>query len=167
MNSHIPRDSLPLCHSQVISHKPFPSAYPHQLNALSTRLQKRRLDLRLLQREAADKLGVEAKTICNWEISRTSPQVRFIPKISPLGYIPYDTQSGTLGKRIVACRRTMGISQKELACCRGVDPSTLGRWERGERRVNSNRTGSSFGSISRKPLPSPLVQPMHLADPLV
>ena len=42
-------------------------------------------------------------TICNWEINRTSPQLRFIPKIITfLGYVPYDTQSGTFGKRIVA-----------------------------------------------------------------
>jgi len=71
-------------------------------------------------------------TICNWEINRTSPQLRFMPKIIAfLGYSPYDTQSGTLGKRIGACRRLLGLSQKELARRLGVDPSTLGRWETG------------------------------------
>ena len=71
-------------------------------------------------------------TICNWEINRTSPQLRFIPKIIAfLDYTPYDTQSGTLGKRIVACRRTKGLTQKEMARRLGVDPSTLARWETG------------------------------------
>ena len=74
-------------------------------------------------------------TICNWEINRTSPQLYLIPRIIAfLGYIPYDTQSGTLGKRIVACRRTMGLTQKELARRLDVDPSTLRRWETGGER---------------------------------
>ena len=72
-------------------------------------------------------------TICNWETNRTSPQLHLIPKIIAfLGYNPYDTQSGGLGKRIVAYRRAMGITQKELALRLGVEPSTLGRWEREE-----------------------------------
>ena len=98
-------------------------------------LRKGRLDLGLLQKEVAERLGVDAMTICNWETNRTSPQLRFIPRIIAfLGYNPHYTQSGTLGERIVACRRVMGLSQKELACHLGVDPSTLGRWERGTGR---------------------------------
>jgi len=72
-------------------------------------------------------------TICNWEINRTSPLLRFIPRIIAfLGYVPYDTQSGTLGTRIVACRRAKGLTQKELAHDLGVHPSTLARWECGK-----------------------------------
>ena len=79
-------------------------------------------------------------TVCNWEINRTSPQLRFIPKINTfLGYSLYDTQSGTLGKRIVACRHIMGLSQKELATRLGVDPGTLGRWERDKGRPARNQ----------------------------
>ena len=52
--------------------------------------------------------------------------------IAFLGYNPYDTQSGPLGKRIVAKRQAMGLRQKELARRLGVDPTTLGRWEREE-----------------------------------
>jgi len=112
---------LPFCHIQLTDRKPLPPAYPRQLNTLGDHLRKRRLDLGLLQREAADKLGVDATTICNWETNRTSPQLRFIPEILTfLGYIPYDTQSGTLGKRIGACRRLLGLSQKELARRLGV-----------------------------------------------
>ena len=97
---------MPFCHIRLTGRKPLPPAYPRQLNTLGDHLRKQRLDLALLQREAADKLGVDAMTICNWEIKRTCPQLRFIPKIIAfLGYVPYDTQSGTLGRRIVACRR--------------------------------------------------------------
>ena len=84
----------------------------------------------MLQREVAAKLGVNETTICNWETNRTSPKPSLIPKIITfLGYNPYDTRSGGLGERIVARRRAMGLSQKELARRPGVDPSTLARWE--------------------------------------
>ena len=56
----------------------------------------------------------------------------FEPKIIAfLGDVPYDTQAGTLGKRIVACRRTIGLTQKELAWRLGVDPTALGGWKKG------------------------------------
>ena len=137
---------MPFCHVPLAARKPPPPGYPRQLRALGDHLRKRRLDLALLQREVAEKLGVNAMTICNWEINRTSPQLRFIPKIIAfLGYVPHDTQSGALGKRIVACRRAKGLSQKELALLLNIDPGALGRWERGEslpsrkllRRLNS------------------------------
>ena len=86
-----------------------------------------------MQREVAERIGITASTIWNWEASHSSPQLRFIPRIVAfLGYNPYDTQSGSLDERIVACRRAAGLSQKELARRLGVDPTTLGRWERGE-----------------------------------
>ena len=112
-----------------------PPPYPRQLVTIGDHLRKRRIDLVLLQKEVADKLELGAMTICNWEINRTSPQLRFIPRmITSLGYVPYDTQSGTLGNRIVACRRSMGLTQKALARRLGVGPTVLGRRERGEGR---------------------------------
>ena len=124
------RGSLPFCHIRLTGRKPPPPPYPRQLRTLGDHLRKQRLDLGLLQSQVAEQLGVDHMTICNWEINRTSPQLRLIPKIITfLGYVPYDTQSGGLGKRIIACRRVMGLSQKELAGRLGVDPSTLARWE--------------------------------------
>jgi transcriptional regulator with XRE-family HTH domain len=64
------------------------------LKTLGDHLRKRRLDLGLLQREVAQKLQVNQMTICNWEINRTSPQLRFIPRIITfLGYNLADRQS--------------------------------------------------------------------------
>ena len=101
------------------------------MKTLGDHLRKRRLDLGLLQTEVAEQLGVDDMTICIWETNRTSPQLRLIPSIIAfLGYVPYDTRSGSLAKRILACRRVMGLSQRELARRVGVDPSTLGCWER-------------------------------------
>ena len=49
-----------------------------------------------------------------------------------LGYIPFSVQAKTLGERIVTSRQILGITQEELAKRLGIDPSTLGRWERNE-----------------------------------
>jgi transcriptional regulator with XRE-family HTH domain len=89
--------------------------------------------LGLLQREVAGKLGVTDSTIWNWETNHNSPQLRFIPRIITfLGYDPHCMQSDSLGKRLVAYRRPLGLSQKELARRLGTDPTTLGRWKRGK-----------------------------------
>jgi transcriptional regulator with XRE-family HTH domain len=103
------------------------------LNGLGDHLRKRRLDLGLLQREVADKIGVHKTTIHNWETIRTSPQLRLIPRIIAfLSYCPYNTESGPVGKRIVARREATRLSKKQLARPLGADPSTLGRWEKGK-----------------------------------
>ena len=134
-SSRTDRGSLPCCHIRLTARKPPPPSYPRQLKSLGDHIRKQRLDLGLLQTDVAHEFGVDEMTVCNWEINRTSPQLRFIPKIIAfLGYSPYDTQCGTLGKRIVACRCVLGLSQKELAYRLGVDPATLGRWERDEGR---------------------------------
>jgi len=124
---------LPFCHIALRTPKPPPAAYPQELKTLGDHLRKRRLDLRLLQREAAEEIRVDGTSIYNWENNRTSPSLRFVPKIVEfLGYVPYDISERTLGERIVAARRLLGLTQKKLARRLGVDPSTLGRWERGE-----------------------------------
>ena len=121
------------CHIRLTGRKPLPVAYPRELRTLGDHLRKRRLDLGLLQREVAEKLGVDEMTVCNWEINRTSPQLRFIPRIIEfLGSVPDDTQAESLGQQIVAARRRLGLSQRELVHCLVIDPSTLGRWEKGD-----------------------------------
>jgi len=137
-SSHRDRVPLPFCHLALTALKPPPAAYPRELNTLGDHLRKRRLDLGLLQRLVAQRLGVTKETIYNWENNRTCPPNRFVPRIIHfLGYAPYDTEPEALGKRIVLWRRTLGLTQRELARRLGVDPSTLGRWERGEGRPTS------------------------------
>ena len=108
--------ALPSCHIRLTGRKLLPAAYPRELSTLGDHLRKRRLDLGLLQKELADELGVDEMTICNWETNRTSPQLRFIPRIITfLGSVPDDTQVGGLGQQIVAARCRLGFSQRELA----------------------------------------------------
>jgi transcriptional regulator with XRE-family HTH domain len=113
--------------------KPPSAAYPRLLRTLADHLRQRRLDLGLLQREVADRLGVNAMTVCNWETNRTSPQLRFIPRIIVfLGYYPDDVPPQSLGERITAYRRRLGLSQRRLARLLDIDLGTLSRWERGK-----------------------------------
>jgi DNA-binding XRE family transcriptional regulator len=46
--------------------------------------------------------------------------------------VPFNGEPKTLSEQIVNYRRLLGITQKELAKSLGVDPGTLGRWERGK-----------------------------------
>jgi transcriptional regulator with XRE-family HTH domain len=132
-SSHRDRVALRFCHFQLSARKPSRLPYPAQLTTLGDHVRKRRLDLGLLQREVAEKLGVTASTIWNWEANHSSPQLRLIPKvIAFLGYDLCCTQPGSFGERLLADRRAQGMSQKGLAYLLGVDPGTLGKWERGQ-----------------------------------
>jgi transcriptional regulator with XRE-family HTH domain len=103
---------------------------------LGDHLRKKRLDQKLHQMEVARRLGTHKTTIYNWEKNRATPSLPFLPKIvEVLGYIPHDSTSDrSIGQRIADSRRLLGMTQKELARRLGIDPSTLARWERGERQ---------------------------------
>ena len=138
--------------------KPLSPAYPKELKKLGDHLRKKRLDLKLLQKEVAQRLGVSKDTICNWENNRTSPALRFMPRIMDfLGYLPYDAQGETLGEWIVATRRLLGLSQEALARRLGVDPSTLGSWERGEHRP-LRRHLEKLASVLTSPSGGPTIE---------
>lgn len=125
--------ALPFCHIVLKAQKPVSPAYPKSLKSLGDHLRKRRLDLHLLQREVAAKIGVDKATIFNWENSNTTPSLSSTPKvIAFLGYNPDASKEKTLGAEIKKARRIRGWSQKKLARFLRVDPSTLGQWERGE-----------------------------------
>ena len=106
---------------------------PVELRTLGDHIRKRRLELRLLQREAAERLGVNKTSIANWESNRGQPEVRYMPAIIDfLGYDPLPPAE-SWGAHLVGRRTTLGLTQKEAATHIGVDQGTLARWERGER----------------------------------
>jgi transcriptional regulator with XRE-family HTH domain len=87
----------------------------------------------MLQREVAEQIGVDKTSVFNWEANASSPEVRYMPAIIGfLGYNPLPA-SERWADRLVQGRTAMGLSQKQAALELGVDPSTLARWERGER----------------------------------
>ena len=103
-------------------------------------LRKRRLGLKLLQKEVAQKLSVDEASVWNWENNRTSPSLHLIPKIIEfLNYVPSNNLPKTFGDKIINIRRLFGITQKELAHRLGIDPTTLGRWEKGKSRPLKRR----------------------------
>jgi transcriptional regulator with XRE-family HTH domain len=106
---------------------------PEELNTLGDHLLRRRLTLKLLQRQVAEQIGVDKSTITNWEIGRSKPGLDYVPAIIRfLGYNPLPPAQGW-AQRLVHCRTILGLSQKDAAAQIGVDPCTLARWERGER----------------------------------
>lgn len=100
------------------------------MTTIGDHLRVRRLDLGLIQSEAAERIGVTACTIWNWESGRCEPDIRmWAGVIRFLGCYPFQTE--TVAEQLIAYRRQRGLAQEELATQLGVDPTTLGRWERG------------------------------------
>ncbi|TXH78001.1 MAG: helix-turn-helix domain-containing protein [Lysobacteraceae bacterium] len=105
-----------------------------ELQTLGDHIRRRRLMLAITQEEAAQRLGVNAWTVHNWETGQRKPEIRFIPAlVAFLGYDPEPVEEGTLAGRLIAKRRQLGLSQREAARSLQIDPGTWAGWERGER----------------------------------
>lgn len=125
---------MPFCHFVFRSPKPKSDNYPKRLNSLGDHLRARRIGLGLFQSQVAAQIGVHALTICNWESNESRPAVKYIPAI--IGFLGYDPPVATrsLPERLIASRRALGLTQRQLAAELGIDPSTIRGWERGEHK---------------------------------
>jgi DNA-binding transcriptional regulator YiaG len=120
---------LPFCHAELRASRPQPSRYPKEINTLGDHIRARRLDLHLLQSEVAKQIGVHNVTVHNWESNASVPAIRYIPAVLHfLGYNPL-LPGQTLIERLVAARKVLGMSQRELALAHGVDEATWRGWE--------------------------------------
>jgi transcriptional regulator with XRE-family HTH domain len=63
-----------------------------------------------------------------------------------LGYNPLPAGNGW-GERLLRRRTTLGLSQEASAKRLGLDPSTLARWERGEREPTGVRLSRVKGFL--------------------
>jgi transcriptional regulator with XRE-family HTH domain len=87
----------------------------------------------MLQREVAERIGVEKTSVHNWETNVSKPDIRYVPAIIEfLGYNPLP-EAKTLADQLARHRTTLGLMQKETAQRLGVDQGTLAKWERGEK----------------------------------
>jgi DNA-binding XRE family transcriptional regulator len=108
--------------------------------ALGDRIKKRRIELGLLQKEAAAFIGVNEENIYLWENGHCKPLVCFYPKIIDfLGYFPFIIDLSTFGGRIMQYRYMNGITPKAFGKLIGADPSTVRQWEAQRNEPNMRR----------------------------
>jgi len=98
---------------------------------LGEHVRKRRLELRLTQKQAAEQLSVNPWTVLNWEKDHTEPPIESMPAI--IRFLDYDPflEPKNIPERLLAKRRAMGWSIKGAARQLGVHEGTWGEWEQG------------------------------------
>lgn len=112
-----------------------PSQIIENPQTIGEHLRKRRLQLKLLQKDVAVIFGVCEDTITGWENDRYTPQMAYYPEIIQfLGYSPFQTDTSTLGGRMKKYRIENGLSQEDLGKLIGVNESTIYAWEKGQHK---------------------------------
>jgi site-specific DNA recombinase len=117
-----------------------PIRIPVNPETVGDHIRLRRLKLKLIQKQVAQRLGAAQASIWTWEANESQPGVAYMPTIIQfLGYNPLPPAT-SLAERLVRGRTSLGLTQKESAKRIGVDPTTLARWERGEREPTGRFT---------------------------
>lgn len=102
---------------------------------IGEKLKNRRLELGILQKDAAKLIGVCEDSITGWETNRNEPTVIHYPNIIQfLGYVPFEIDTSTLGGQIKLYRYLYGLSQEELALKLEVNESTVFHYEKNKHR---------------------------------
>ena len=82
---------------------------------LGEHLKKRRRELGLLQREAAEQMNIWTETYGNWENEKSEPvAAQFQPVVEFLGYDPTPA-ARTVAERLQAKRRELGVTFSQIA----------------------------------------------------
>ena len=104
-----------------------------EVKTLGDAIRKRRIELGIRQRDAAEQIGCDLASVANWELNRTRPRITHMASVTRfLGGDPFPN-CGTLAERLVSHRTAHGMTQKAFANELGIDASTLARWESEER----------------------------------
>jgi transcriptional regulator with XRE-family HTH domain len=134
-------------------------AWNFEPKSLGDHIRRRRLMLAITQEEAAQRLGVNAWTVHNWETGQRKPEIRFLPSLVDfLGYDPEPVDEGTLAGRLVARRRELGLSQREAARSLQIDPGTWAGWELGARIAREAHRRAVEGFLENPGTASQLAQ---------
>lgn len=100
---------------------------------------KRRLDLKLTQKQAAQMIGTNEWSIIDWEARQQGVSLQAMPKvINFLGYIPYDLTKMSLGEQISTCRKINGLTQEKLARKLNAYVEAIVDWEKNRRLPKSS-----------------------------
>jgi len=106
---------------------------PLNPTTLGEHIRKRRMELRLFQKDVAAIFNVSEDCITYWENNRSEPQIQYYPPIFGfLGYCPFELDASTFAGKIKAYRYLNGLTQKRFAKLMNLDPATVGRWENGK-----------------------------------
>lgn len=126
---------LPFCKIVLRAPKPQPLILTKELKTIGDHIRRRRHDLRLTRKMAAEILGSSVDVIKNWESNETMPTVRLMPKVIEfLGYSPYDLADMSCAEEIKARRKMLGLTQAQIAAQLNVSPETIVDWEKGRTR---------------------------------
>jgi transcriptional regulator with XRE-family HTH domain len=133
------RVAFPLPHVPLTLKWVRPKVYPEHPKTLGEHLLKRRVESGKTQQQVALQLLASTETYLLWEKDRAEPSTRYYPAIFAfLGYDPFPPPA-TLGERIAARRRELGLPIKRAAKLLGVDEGTFSRWESADRLPRAPR----------------------------
>ena len=126
--------------------------YSPNPQTLGEHLKKRRRELGLLQRKAADRMGIGTETHGNWENGKTEPvAAQFRPVVTFLGYDP-TPKPRTLAVRLEARRRELGVTFSQVARYLGWDQGTLSRYLNGTWRLPPARAEALDAFLTADPM---------------
>ena len=98
-------------------------------------MRAHRIDLGLLQKEVAARIGVDTATVTNWELGNTEPEERFIPAlIRYLGQNPLP-EPRSPGEQVRRERLTRGLTISALAKLARVDEASVSHMEKDNPRT--------------------------------
>ena len=128
---------MPFCRQTPLTLKALRAKhYSEKPQSLGGHLNKRRRELGLLQREAAERMDIGRDTYVNWETGKTEPvAAQFRPVVEFLGYDPTPVPK-TLAERLGAKRRELGVTFEQAAKYFGWDPGSLTRYLNGTWALN-------------------------------
>jgi transcriptional regulator with XRE-family HTH domain len=125
-----PEQAMPLILSQSYAGGGRVVRIPVNPKTIGDHIRRQRLTRKMLQKDVAKLMGVDKQCV---ETNKSTPEVRYVPAIIDfLGYNPLPPSNG-IGEELVRQRTTLGLSQKQAAARMQVDPTTLARWEHGEK----------------------------------
>lgn len=125
---------MPFCHARLTARKPSLLDIQPEPQTWGERIRRRRLELGLLQQEAAEQIRCSVSSVTAWERNRVQPKVSEVPGIIRfLGYAPIEPAE-PWSARLSRARQAVGFSRKRLAIELGVDESTVKQWEDGQGR---------------------------------
>jgi transcriptional regulator with XRE-family HTH domain len=113
--------------------KPNVPQYNPKPQTIGEHIRKKRIQSKLLQKVAADQLGIDENTLTGWELERNQPSMKYYPAIiSFLGYYPFDHETESLAGKLKQIRHYYGLTFKECAQRLSISVDAAMRWERGK-----------------------------------